>query len=166
VDCTIRLLDPSDSISELTLLIRRAYKVLADMGFNYTGTYQDDDTTRERIADGECYLLLERGAITGTITLCLPPFRWADTGWYTHPGVFSCGQFAVEPELQKAGKGSRLMEFVEGRAAVLGASELALDTSEGATHPVNFYTKRGYRFIEYVQHDGKTYRSVVLSKRL
>ena len=167
MDSTIRLLEPSDSISELTLLIRRAYKILADMGFNYTGTYQDEATTRERIAEGECYVMLERGKIVGTITLCLPPFPWAgESNWYGRSGVFCCGQFAVEPELQRAGRGSKLMDFVEHRAATLGATELALDTSEGATHLINFYKTRGYRYIELIQHEGKTYRSVILSKQL
>ena len=137
------------------------------MGFNYTGTYQDEATTLERVAEGECYVMLEGGKIIGTITLCLPPFRWAgESGWYTRSGVFSCGQFAIEPHLQRGGRGSKLMDFVERRAAVLGANELALDTSEGATHLIDFYTKRGYRFIEHIHHEGKTYRSVILSKSL
>ena len=166
-DFAIRLLESSDSISDLTLLIRRAYKVLADMGFNYTGTYQDEVTTQERIADGECYVMLEGGKIIGTITLCLPPFRWAgESSWYSRPGVVCCGQFAVEPNLQRAGRGSELMDFIERRAAAIGASEVALDTAEGATHLVNFYKKRGYRFVEHIYHEGKTYRSVILSKSI
>src|SRR2546423_1628472 len=53
----IRELAASDSISDLTALIRRAYKSLADLGLNYTGSYQDDQTTRERICGAECYVL-------------------------------------------------------------------------------------------------------------
>jgi hypothetical protein len=59
VDPAIRLITPDDSIAELTVLIRRAYKTLADMGFNYTGAYQDEAMTRARIADGECYVMIQ-----------------------------------------------------------------------------------------------------------
>ena len=162
----IRLLEPSDSISELTLLIRRAYKVLADLGFNYTGTYQNEAITQERIAEGECYVTVEEGRIVGTITLCIPPLHWGDSHWFTRPGVFGLGQFAVEPELQGAGRGSRLMDFIEERARQLGAVELALSTSEGAVHLIQFYSKRGYRFVEHIHYEDKTYRSVILSKAL
>jgi ribosomal protein S18 acetylase RimI-like enzyme len=86
--------------------------------------------------------------------------------WYARPGVALCGQFAVAPELQRRGHGSKLMDFVERRAAAIGASELALDTSERADHLIRFYTNRGYRFVEYIQHEGETYRSAIFSKTL
>jgi GNAT superfamily N-acetyltransferase len=167
VDSTIRRFNSSDSISELTLLIRRAYKQLADMGFNYTGSYQDDEITRQRISRGECYVLVEGGALIGSIMLYPPNEQpWPAQQWYAYPGVASCGQFAVEPRLQRSGRGAKLMDFVENRAAEIGAVELALDTSEGADHLIRFYTDRGYRFVEYIQHEGKTYRSMILSKAL
>jgi hypothetical protein len=48
----IRLIQPADSIAELTVVIRRAYKVPADMGFNYTGSNQDEASTRKRAGQG------------------------------------------------------------------------------------------------------------------
>ena len=42
-DIEIRLIEPSDSIEELTVLINRAYKQLADLGFKYVGTWQGED---------------------------------------------------------------------------------------------------------------------------
>ena len=138
------------------------------MGFNYTGTYQDDQTTRERAAGGECYVMVEGARIIATVMLYAPgPVPGADQdSWYQRPGVARCGQFAVEPELQGVGRGSRLMDVVEQRARAIGASELALDTAEGASHLIRYYTNREYRFIEYIQHQGKTYRSALLSKTL
>ena len=47
-----------------------------------------------------------------------------------------------------------------------GAAELALDTAEPARHLIDWYTRLGYRFIEYAQWDVTNYRSVVMSKRL
>lgn len=52
----IRLLRPEDSIEELTTLLHRAYKELADMGFRYVATYQTPEVTAERIAGAECYV--------------------------------------------------------------------------------------------------------------
>jgi len=46
------------------------------------------------------------------------------------------------------------------------AGEVALDTSEHASHLIALYTRRGYRFVEHVRWDTVNYRSVVLSKAL
>jgi hypothetical protein len=58
------------------------------------------------------------------------------------------------------------MAFVEGRARELGYGELAIDTAEPARHLIEFYARRGYRHIEWVQWRSKSYRSAILSKRL
>jgi len=167
VNGEIRLIDVSDSITNLTLLIRRAYKTLAEMGFNYTGSYQDETTTLERIKGNECYVMVDDGVLIGTITLHRHSRYYAGKDvWFARPEVARCGQFAVEPARQKEGLGSKFMDFVERRAADLGAIELALDTAEHADHLVRFYVKRNYRFIDFIQHQGKTYRSVILSKTL
>ena len=168
VNCTIRLLSSSDSISELTRLLNRAYRVLADMGFNYTAAYQDDETTRGRIERGECYVLIDNCSIVGTVML-YPPASLSNNekrSWYGRPGVAICGQYAIEPDLQGRGLGSMLLNFVEIRAAEIGAKELALDTAEGAAHLIHFYKQRGYRTVDFTQHLGKSYRSTILSKRL
>jgi hypothetical protein len=44
------------------------------------------------------------------------------------------------------------------------AAELAVDTAEPARHLIDWYTRLGYRFIEYAQWDVTNYRSVVMSK--
>jgi GNAT superfamily N-acetyltransferase len=163
----IRLINASDSITDLTHLIRRAYKALADIGFNYTGAYQDEAVTLQRIKESECYVLVEDGVLVGTITLHLRSrYHTGKNIWYARPDVAVCGQFAVEPTRQRQGLGSKLMDCVERRAVELGVRELALDTAERAEHLVRFYTKRNYRFIDFIQHEGKTYRSVILSKAL
>jgi GNAT superfamily N-acetyltransferase len=62
--------------------------------------------------------------------------------------------------------GSRLLRHAEERARELGAREIALDTAEGAAHLVRYYEARGYAPAGHVRFEGKTCRSVVLSKRL
>lgn len=57
------------------------------------------------------------------------------------------------------------MEAVEHRAFMEpGINEIALDTAEPATHLVDWYTRRGYRFVQFVQWRDKTYRSKIMSK--
>jgi GNAT superfamily N-acetyltransferase len=162
----IRLLDPSDSIHDLTLLINRAYKTLADMGLKYVGTWQDDDMTRKRVGKGECWVGLIDDEIVATIHLRSTTWP-SGAPWYEREDVMILGQFAVKPELQKRGIGSTMLEHMEKRAKEKGALELALDTADSATHLIQWYEKRGYRFVEYVTWGPiVNYRSVILSKTL
>lgn len=53
----IRLLRDTDSIAELTRLVRSAYEPLVKMGLRYSGTWQDEAKTRELISGRECYVI-------------------------------------------------------------------------------------------------------------
>lgn len=165
---TIRPLSPGDSIPDLTALLHRAYARLADMGLRYMATHQPDDVTRERAAQGECFVAEMDGAIVGTIIFktAAQTRGYGSCPWYDREEVASFGQFAVEPTLQANGLGRRLMSLVEDRALATGAREIALDTAEPATHLVSWYTRLGYRFIEHAQWSHTNYRSVILSKTL
>ena len=164
-DVIIRPLNAEDSIQELTDLLHRSYKVLADMGFRYVATYQDVATTSKRLGRGPAYVACADSVLVGTITLKRPELT-RGSSWYDRADVASFGQFAVSPDYQRCGVGSRLLQTVEATARSWGAAELALDTAEGAVHLQRFYQKRGYRFIEYVDWDVTNYRSVLLSKTL
>ena len=61
----IRLLAEDDSISELTQLLHRADRPLAERGMRYVASWQDDQITRKRIARGECYLAFAGGRLAG-----------------------------------------------------------------------------------------------------
>jgi GNAT superfamily N-acetyltransferase len=161
----IRALDQSDAIRELTALLHRAYKQLGDLGLNFTAVDQSEETTRKRVQGGECLVAQVNDRIVGTVTLHTAKQAWHD-GWYGRDGVATFGQFAVEPGFQKQGIGGLLMNHIEERARKSGAIELAMDTAEPASHLIEYYTRRGYRFIEYRQWEGKTYRSMVFSKTL
>src|SRR5947209_9081328 len=103
----IRLLEEDDSIAELTQLLHRAYRPLAEQGMRYVASWQDDEITRKRIAGGECYLALAGDRLAGTI-LFYDAERTEGCPWYDRPDVASFHQFAVEPDLQRAGIGARL----------------------------------------------------------
>lgn len=165
-DPLLRLLAPTDSFDELTDLLHRAYKPLADAGMRYLATWQDAAKTRERCLAGECWIGESGGRIVATATLSLPGTA-KGTPWFERADVAAFHQFAVEPKLQGSGLGGRVMSLLEERAAALGAKELALDTAEGAAGLIAFYAKRGYRFVEHADwRPDANYLSVVLSKTL
>ncbi len=161
----IRRFTSSDSISELTNLIRRAYEPLAQMGLRYNGTWQDDNRTVERIAGHECFIAEADGKFIATI--CLQKAKPAGPcQWYQREDVASFLQFAVDPLFQGRGLGVELLDFIEQRAVEMGARELAYDTAEPAAHLIHYYRPRGYRFVQYHQWGDTNYRSVVMSKKI
>jgi predicted N-acetyltransferase YhbS len=163
----IRRLEPSDSVEDLTALLHRAYAALGAQGWNYTAVDQTIEGTRKRLAEGTCLVALDGdGRMIGTIMYNPPSVSYAGSPWLCRPDVAHLGQFGVEPSLQRAGIGARLMAAVEDMARADGAREIALDTAEPAVHLVEWYVRCGYRFIEHAQWRGKRYRSVVMSKAL
>ena len=161
---TIRNWRDSDSITHLTDLLHRAYKPLAEMGLHFVATHQTEKTTRHRIKYG-CFVAEIDGQIVGTIAY-QPPGTNFGCLWYDRNDIAYFGQFAVEPALQRGGIGSMLIRHIEDHARNDGAIELAFDTSEHATHLIDYYRNRGYRFVQHVRWDEVNYRSVVMSKRL
>lgn len=164
---TFRLLSNEDSIEELTHLLNRSYKILADMGLNYVAASQNCDITLNRVRSAyKCYIGVYKNKIVSTLSLYSP--KSSDKGsWYSKDFVAKIGQFAVEPELQKYGMGNKMMDFIEDEARNMkNIKEIALDTAETAHHLINFYKKRNYRYIETIQWNETNYKSVVLSKVL
>jgi len=161
----IRRFTADDDIHALTVLLHRAYARLGEMGLKFKAVDQNDDVTRYRVAAGECYVAVAGSTLVGTV-LYIPPRQTKGTPWLDRPDIASLHQLGVEPDLQRSGLGTRLMEYVEARAVVCGAKEIALDTAEPATHLQAWYASRGYRPIEFAQWGHTNYRSVIMSKVL
>jgi GNAT superfamily N-acetyltransferase len=160
---SIRPYVKSDSISEITSLLHRAYKAHADMGLHFVASHQDDTITLDRIDRGKCFIAEMDGKIVGTITL----YDVAASRHYDLlAGGCYFGQFAVEPDIQSSGIGSMLLQKVEDLAREWGLTQIALDTSEHATGLIKYYEKRGYKFLDFVQWPDVNYRSVRLVKEL
>ena len=162
----IRSVQASDSVHEITSLLHKAYKQLADMGFRFLATHQSEAETLRRLNKGISYLAVTDVNIIATISLYYNDPETHDASWYKKKGVAHFGQFAVLPEYQKQGIGNFMMNLVEDRAKKEGDVELSLDTAEGAEHLIKYYKQRGYRFIEYVKWEVTNYRSVIMSKSL
>ena len=162
----IRLLNPQDDLEELTELLHRAYKRLADMGLRYVATYQDVTVTKRRIRTADCFVAEHEGRLVGTIAFHRPR-PWTDRPTdYEQGKIAHFAQFGVDPEYQGKGLGSRMLEKVEDFARSLGLPQLAFDTSEKSKHLIEWYGKRGYRFLQYVDWEVTNYRSVVMIKDL
>lgn len=161
----IRELAPSDSFEELTALLHRSYKKLSDMGLRYLATHQPTETTKNRANDGTCYVVELENRIIATVTYYNAK-QTDGTPWYDKENVCSFGQFAVAPEYQGMGIGKLLLDLVESKAREENVKHIALDTAEGAQHLIDYYEKRGYKFIEYAQWEETNYRSVIMSLEL
>ena len=162
---SIRPLRREDSIAELTRLLHRAYAALARMGLNYTPAEQTPETTRIRVEHGHCLVAVDGSQLVGTILVnSTIPNPLGEI--FGKPEVASIHQFAVAPERQGRGLGSLLLAHAEGLAKRLGFTEVALDTAESAPQLLAFYVRRGYRSVSSVHWNGKTYRSIVMSKEL
>ncbi len=162
---TIRALTPEDSLEELTALLHRAYKQLADMGLRYLATHQDVATTRRRVANGHCFVAVKDGRMVGTITYN-PPGVAKGSPYIEKEGVGHLQQMGVEPELQRQGIAKALMSHAENFARENGVFEISIDTAETATHLISWYERIGYEFKEHIQWDVTNYRSVVMGKKL
>ena len=160
-----RLIAAEDSIEKINAILRASYAPLAAQGMKYAASHEDINATKRNIAKGECHLVICNNEIVGCVNLRSPG---AELGpdWYSQPGIVTFGRFAILPQFQSRGIGSKLLDHIESRAKELEAKELAFDTSEKALHLIQFYEKRGYRFIQFHQWEVTNYRSVVMSKIL
>ncbi len=163
-DILIRELLSEDSIPELTDLLHAAYSPMIERGVHFFAATQTEAHTQERIRRAYLtYLGLEGDRMIATISLykAVPDHRCAQyrTAWWF-------GQFAVRPDRQRTGIGTKLIELVEQRAKQGGASMLALDTAEHARDLIAYYEKRGFTFAQFQQWPDVRHRSVILCKAL
>lgn len=149
-----------DDVSVIRRLVNDAYRELEDLGLNFTGTYQDEHTTFERMLGAEVYLLYRKNELVASINISLKELEsGAGSCVYIH-------QLAVRSDQKRKGIGTYLLDLAECRAVHEGISRLQLDTAIPATHLVKLYERRGFQPIAEVQWEGKTYKSYIMEKRL
>ncbi len=167
----IRSLAARDSLEALTRLLHRAFVPLVERGMNFTAATQTAEMTRQRAAEGQCFVAVAGGEVVGTVTVCGPydidSAPWtAEVPWFRERDTAHFHQFAVDPRLQGQGVGRRLVQACEHWALENGYRRMALDTATPATELCAFYRRLGYGEVGQVQWAGKTYRSVVMQKHL
>ncbi len=142
----------------IRVLVNAAYKELADMGLNYTASYQDEETTLRRLSKGRAFVLAtNEQKILATIL-------YFKENYFTKKNTAYVGQFGVEPSLKKSGLGTILMNHCEQLAREENYEGIQLDTAKPANHLVNWYIKRGYQIVGETHWEGKTYDSYIFEK--
>lgn len=154
----VRLASVAD-VPTLRLLINAAYQELADMGLNYTGSYQDEQVTLERISKGRAFVLEKSGDIVGTVL-------FTEKNLFTGRRSGYISQLAIHPRCKGQGLGSFLMDLCEQLARTERYEAIQLDTAKQASHLVNWYLKRGYRVVGELHWDDKTYDSLIFEKEI
>lgn len=155
-DLQVGLASEAD-VPALRLLVNAAYRQLADMGLNFTGTYQDEQVTRQRMQGRDVYLIWRERELVGTISLHIKQLEQEQALYVS--------QFAVSPVHQRQGIGGLLLQLADNRALELGLHAVQLDTAVPALHLVAMYSKAGYKVIEEVHWEDKTYNSYIMEKR-
>lgn len=166
----IRPLKATDSLTELTTLLHRAYAPLAAQNMHYVASHQTEDITKRRILRGECFIVTrspeapsQHDQILGTI-IFESAHQTQGCPFYNLPHVSSFHQFAVDPDFQGHGLGRLLLNKVEQRARETGAKELALDTAETAHQLISMYQDLGFKIVGDADWDSTNYKSVIMSK--
>ena len=129
----LRQLEESDSLTELTSLLHRAYARLGNMGLNFTAVDQTPEVTAKRIHGGTCFVVAAGPKLVGTV-VAKPTYAKNDCEYFTRHGVAVAHQLAVDPEHQGAGIGRMLLDRVEQWAKDAGYAELAMDTAEPVSY--------------------------------
>lgn len=167
----IRPLAARDSLEALNTLLHLAYAPLAARGLNFTAATQSVETTRRRVAEGQCFVAERAGAVVGTVTVSGPYDETNapspdEAPWYWERDTAHFHQFAVHPQHQGVGVGRRLVEECEAWARERGYRRMALDTAEPAHELRALYARLGYAEVGRVQWPGKNYLSVGMVKAL
>lgn len=160
---TIRPLDDAD-IPRLTKLLHAAYAEHGAAGLNFTAVDQTDEVTRARTANHQCWVADYQGDLVGTVTLSMPPSTalQALTPEAQVPGRAWLNQFAVSPQTRGSGLGRLLWDRVKEWAIKHNYASIGVDTALPAHDIIALYERWGFRRVDTIHWEGKTYDSVVM----
>jgi predicted N-acetyltransferase YhbS len=164
-DIVIRRLAPGDDLVELTGLLHRAYAPLAARGLRYHATHQSPDVTARRAARGTCLVAEQSGRVVGTITVCAADAA-SSVAAYREAGVFTFGQYAVDPGHKGLGLGRRLHDAALEIARAAGGHAMMLDTAAPAADLIAMYARWGYVEVGRHRWDVTNYESVLMRRAL
>jgi len=138
-DLVIRAAGPDDATA-ISALVQRTVRI--SNGKDYPAQAIElivanfaADKVGQRMAERAVFVCQQGDRVVGTIAL----------------GGDRLRSLFVDPELQQAGIGARLVAHLEAHARKVGVRELSLSSSLTAR---GFYERLGYRLIELQEHDG------------
>lgn len=160
----VRPLNGNDSIAEITDLLHRAFARGPRHPYDYPAAKQNCDTTAEQVQRGRGCVAVINGSIVG-LGIVWPPAEPATRRGCPRRRVAHLRQLAVEPDLQKMGLGTAILDACERTAVEMGASELSGSAPIGSQQLL-FYKRRGYRPVRYTRWSNTDYDSIIFAKRL
>lgn len=150
-----RLAEPRDA-ERLLEIIYDAYITIRELKLQWPAAQADLALIEENIAKNACYVLEKDGQIAATLTLS----KDASNKWHWEYPFLKW--FAVHPDAQGSGLGTKLLTWVE-EAIIrdeLGASAVTLATAEKHPWLLDMYERKGYERIDAIDRgngDGTMY---------
>ncbi|MGM0589735.1 MAG: GNAT family N-acetyltransferase [Bacteroidota bacterium] len=145
---------------ELTSLLHKAYKIRAEEGFKFVAYNQSVDKTIKRCNKGNCLVAILDDKLVGTITYT---YKENKNKWYRGEKYCFFTQFAVDPDYGRRGIGNKLHETVKKISSDDGASYMGFNTASKAQILINWYEKRGYKYVDFMSHKSTNYYSIEMS---
>ena len=157
-----------EEAQRLTDLLHAAYAELGAVGLNYTAVDQTAETTIRRAQAGRCWIVEDSNQLLGTLTMSFPPSDSLRqlTPEAAMPKRAWLNQVAVSPAARGLGIASHLWGKGRRWASAQGAISVGVDTAIPASHLVELYSSWGFRRVDTIHHDGKTYDSAVMVREL
>lgn len=164
ITVTIRSLSPVDDIAALTDLIHSAYAKRAAKNLRYWATHQSIEDTAKRFSAGHGLIAEVETGIVGTL-IVRPPQPESKVEQFREPTTWTLSQFAVMPQFQGLGIGSRLHEAALAYVWANGGRIMALDTAVPAVDLIEMYRRWGYEVVgECDWRPHTNYLSVVMCR--
>ncbi|MEC0265258.1 GNAT family N-acetyltransferase [Paenibacillus anseongense] len=152
---TYRLAESRDA-ERLLEIIYDAYITIRELKLQWPAAHADLALIEENIAKNACYVLEKDGQIAATLTLS----KEAGNKWNREYPFLKW--FAVHPDAQGGGLGTKLLAWVE-EAIIrdeLGESAVTLATAEKHPWLLDMYERKGYERIDAIDRgngDGTMY---------
>ncbi|MDR6885459.1 GNAT family N-acetyltransferase [Bacillus sp. 3255] len=150
-----RLAVPEDA-ERLVEVVYEAYATIRELELKWPAAHADLALIQENIANNDCYVLERNGIIAATLTLSRDNTKRWDSAY---PFL---KWFAVHPDEQGQGLGTKLLAWVEEHVINerLGASAVTLATAEKHPWLLDMYESKGYERIDAIDRgngDGTMY---------
>ena len=118
--------------------------------FQWNEHYPDGQSFIRDINNSELYVYCIKDIVVGCVSICsLMDNVYSKVCWKTDgKNSIYIHRLAVDPDHQKQGVGSKLMDFAENKSKSDGIDSIRLDTFSKNTVNQNFYEARGYIKLE------------------
>jgi ribosomal protein S18 acetylase RimI-like enzyme len=145
-DMTIRLAG-SDDIQAVWAIMEKAIRRMDQQGIpQWDDIYPSQTTLIDDIKRQQMYVISGCGRTVGIVVINdEEPPEYGDVDWSFGGEVMVVHRLTIDPDFQRAGLASRLMNFAERQATERGYRCIRLDAFTENPAALALYEKRGYR---------------------